>query len=52
MSSTTPAQVSIVIPCHSDRGWETLVGAVASALAQQPAPAGVIVVVDHNPRLY
>jgi glucosyl-dolichyl phosphate glucuronosyltransferase len=45
-------QVSIVIPCHSERGWDTLVGAVASALAQQPAPAAVVVVVDHNPRLY
>ena len=52
MTSTTPAPVSIVIPCHSDRGWDTLAGAVASALAQQPAPAGVVVVVDHNPRLY
>jgi glucosyl-dolichyl phosphate glucuronosyltransferase len=44
--------VSVVIPCHSDRGWDTLVGAVASALAQQPAPAAVVVVVDHNPPLY
>jgi cellulose synthase/poly-beta-1,6-N-acetylglucosamine synthase-like glycosyltransferase len=51
MSSATPAQVSIVIPCHSDDGWDTLVGAVASALAQQPAPAEVVVVVDHNPGL-
>jgi GT2 family glycosyltransferase len=47
---TTP--VSIVIPCHSDDGWDTLVAAVASALAQQPAPAEVVVVVDHNPGLY
>ena len=52
MTSATPVQVSIVIPCHSERGWDTLVGAVASALAQQPPPTGVIVVVDHNPRLY
>lgn len=44
--------VSIVIPCHSERGWDQLVGAVASALAQRPAPAEVVVVVDHNPRLY
>jgi GT2 family glycosyltransferase len=43
---------SIVIPCHSDRGWTALVAAVASALAQQPAPADVVVVVDHNPGLY
>ena len=44
--------VSIVIPCHSERGWDTLVGAVASALGQQPPPASVVVVVDHNPQLY
>jgi glucosyl-dolichyl phosphate glucuronosyltransferase len=43
---------SIVIPCHSERGWDALVGAVASALAQQPAAADVVVVVDHNPRLF
>jgi cellulose synthase/poly-beta-1,6-N-acetylglucosamine synthase-like glycosyltransferase len=52
MNSTTPPQVSIVIPCHSERGWDTLVGAVGSALAQQPAPAEVVVVVDHNPGLF
>jgi GT2 family glycosyltransferase len=52
MSATTPAEVSIVIPCHSERGWDTLVGAVASALGQQPPPAEVVVVVDHNPQLY
>jgi GT2 family glycosyltransferase len=52
MTAGTPAPVSIVIPCHSERGWDALVGAVASALAQQPAPADVVVVVDHNPRLY
>jgi GT2 family glycosyltransferase len=50
--TSTPAEVSVVIPCHSERGWDTLVGAVASALAQEPAPASVVVVVDHNPRLY
>ncbi|HEX8628136.1 MAG TPA: glycosyltransferase family 2 protein [Catenuloplanes sp.] len=52
MNAATPADVSIVIPCHSERGWDTLVGAVASALAQQPPPAEVVVVVDHNPELY
>lgn len=43
---------SIVIPCHSERGWDALAGAVASALAQQPAAVEVVVVVDHNPGLY
>jgi GT2 family glycosyltransferase len=44
--------VSVVIPCHSERNWETLTAVVASALAQRPAPAKVVVVVDHNPGLY
>lgn len=52
MTSGVPAEVSVVIPCHSERGWDTLVGAVASALAQQPPPSDVVVVVDHNPQLY
>ncbi len=52
MTAATAVPVGIVIPCHSERGWDTLVGAVASALAQRPAPAEVVVVVDHNPRLY
>jgi len=51
MSGT--AEVSVVIPCHTERNWDTLVGAVASALGQRPvAPAEVIVVVDHNPALF
>lgn len=52
MTPAGPARVSIVIPCHSERGWDTLVGTVASALAQRPAPAEVVVVVDHNPPLF
>ncbi|BFU45374.1 glycosyltransferase [Krasilnikovia sp. MM14-A1004] len=45
-------EVSVVIPCHTERNWDTLVSAVASALGQRPAaPAEVIVVVDHNPAL-
>jgi glucosyl-dolichyl phosphate glucuronosyltransferase len=43
---------SVVIPCHSERGWDTLLGAVSSAFAQQAALADVVVVVDHNSRLY
>ncbi|GLZ00179.1 glycosyltransferase [Actinoplanes sp. NBRC 103695] len=52
MTRVDAARVSIVIPCHTERGWDALVGTVASALAQRPAPAEVVVVVDHNPRLY
>ncbi|GAB1692126.1 glycosyltransferase [Krasilnikovia sp. M28-CT-15] len=46
-------QVSVVIPCHTERNWDTMVRAVASALGQRPvAPAEVVVVVDHNPVLF
>ncbi|MEU7903398.1 glycosyltransferase family 2 protein [Actinoplanes sp. NPDC049118] len=46
------AQVSVVIPCHTERNWDTLVRAVAAALGQRPLPpAEVVVVVDHNPAL-
>ena len=48
----SPAPVSVVIPCHTERNWHTLVGAVASALGQQPPPAEVVVVVDHNEPLF
>ncbi|MEV4343823.1 glycosyltransferase [Actinoplanes sp. NPDC049596] len=44
--------VSIVIPTHTERRWESLQRTVASALAQEMAPAEVIVVVDHNPGLF
>lgn len=52
MNPRNPAGVSIVIPCHTEEGWDALVGAVASARAQQPRAAEVVVVVDHNPQLY
>ena len=42
---------SVVIACHTDERWGSLVRAIRSALAQEPAPAEVIVAVDHNPRL-
>ncbi|MBG0564216.1 glycosyltransferase family 2 protein [Actinoplanes aureus] len=41
--------VAVVIACHSEERWDLLLGAIASARAQQPAE--VIVVVDHNPAL-
>ncbi|MEU7870745.1 glycosyltransferase [Dactylosporangium sp. NPDC049140] len=43
--------VSVVIPCYSERRWEQLRAAVASAWAQEPRPERVVVVVDHNPAL-
>ena len=47
---TGPA--SVVIPCHRSDRFAQLATAVAAVAAQRPAPAEVIVVVDHNPALY
>ncbi|WP_203917532.1 glycosyltransferase [Rugosimonospora africana] len=44
-------QVSVVIPCHTLERTQHLTRAVASALAQHPAPAEVVVSVDHNDAL-
>jgi glucosyl-dolichyl phosphate glucuronosyltransferase len=41
-------RVSVVIPSHSLRRWPLLVSAVQSVRAQQPQPAEVVVVIDHN----
>jgi glucosyl-dolichyl phosphate glucuronosyltransferase len=44
-------RVTVVIACHTEERWDSLQRAIASALAQRPAPARVIVAVDHNPAL-
>lgn len=44
--------VSVVIPCHSERRFDYLVSAIESARTQSPAPAEIVVVVDHNPALF
>jgi GT2 family glycosyltransferase len=50
---TTPRPaVSIVIPTHSEQRWESLVRTVNSAKAQDHIPAEIVVVVDHNSKLY
>jgi O-antigen biosynthesis protein len=43
--------VTVVICAYTERRWEQLRAAVNSALAQRPAPAQVLLVVDHNPGL-
>lgn len=48
---TTPPAVSVIIPCHDERRWPHLVAAVASAQAQVPPPAEVVVSVDGNETL-
>jgi glucosyl-dolichyl phosphate glucuronosyltransferase len=47
--SATPA--SVVIACHSEERFGMLLRAIASVHAQAPAPAQVIVAVDHNDAL-
>ncbi len=44
--------VSVVIACHTEERWSSLVRSIESALEQRPGPVEVIVAVDHNPRLY
>jgi GT2 family glycosyltransferase len=43
--------VSVVIPGHATRRWPQLLAAVESVRAQSPAPARIVVAVDHNEEL-
>jgi GT2 family glycosyltransferase len=43
--------VSVVIPTHSEKRWNSLVRTVVSVAAQDFRPVETIVVVDHNPEL-
>jgi GT2 family glycosyltransferase len=40
--------LSVVICAYTDERWSDLQDAVASVRAQQPAPAQIVVVIDHN----
>jgi GT2 family glycosyltransferase len=42
------SRVSVVIPCYTERRWSCLSAAVRSAREQRPAPAEVVVAVDHD----
>jgi GT2 family glycosyltransferase len=42
---------SVVIACHTEERFPSLLRAISSAQAQTPAPEQVIVAVDHNQRL-
>jgi len=48
----TNLDVSVVIPTHDEGRWPYLTGAIRSVLAQQPRPAEIVLVVDHNAALY
>ncbi|MFI5839329.1 glycosyltransferase [Catenuloplanes sp. NPDC051500] len=52
VNSDDVSPVTVVIPCRTERRWTTLVQAVESAKAQNPAPAEIVVVADHNARLF
>lgn len=43
--------VTVVICCYTEQRWEQTCAAVKSALSQDPAPAQVLLVVDHNAAL-
>jgi Glycosyl transferase family 2 len=43
--------VTVVICTYTEARWDQARAAVASALSQRPAPAQVLLVVDHNPGL-
>lgn len=43
---------SVIIACHTEQRWDSLLRAIASAQSQEPGPAQVIVVVDHNQNLH
>jgi GT2 family glycosyltransferase len=47
----SPPPVSVIIATHTERRWDQLLRAIASAQGQQPPPSEVIVAVDHNERL-
>ncbi len=41
-------EVSVVICAYSEKRWEQTCAAVGSSLTQDPAPAQVLLVIDHN----
>lgn len=48
---TLAETVAVVICAYTDQRWDETLQAVASVQTQQPPPAELIVVVDHNPDL-
>jgi GT2 family glycosyltransferase len=52
MTDSPSPLVSVVIPCHSEERWSCLMKAIDSAKAQLLQPAEIVVVVDHNTKLF
>jgi glycosyltransferase involved in cell wall biosynthesis len=44
-------RVSVIVCAFTERRWEQTRAALASVLGQQPGPAQVVLVIDHNPAL-
>ena len=51
VSLVTALPISVVVACHTDERWPTLVRSIESAAAQQPRPQAIVVAVDNNPGL-
>jgi GT2 family glycosyltransferase len=45
---TSARDVTVVIACHSEQRWGSIVAAVRSVEAQTRPPAAIVVAVDHN----
>lgn len=45
-------QVTVVIPCYTERRWASLIRTVESVESQGLPPAAITIVTDHNPVLY
>ena len=43
--------VSVVICAYTEKRWEQTCAAIKSVLSQDPEPAEVLLVVDHNPAM-
>lgn len=50
--SAQPLRISVVICAYTEKRWDDLVASIASIEGQSAKPDEVIVVIDHNPRLF
>lgn len=49
---TSPSQISVIICAYTEERWDDLLACVKSIQRQVLPPLEIIVVIDHNPRLY
>jgi GT2 family glycosyltransferase len=48
----TPLEISVVICAYADERWECLLEAIQSIFNQTMLPLEIVVIIDHNPRLF